>query len=88
MDIGEGIINVINLGGEGYGERIANHYGAKKEEYDEMIGDCLKKLYSAQKFTDAIDAIFKDLTAEQRLMVLAFNHADGILENDMKQRQR
>lgn len=53
-------------------ETMAEHYGMKEKEYDEMQAQLLKEFMLCESFGDILDKNFANFSAEERLRVHAY----------------
>jgi hypothetical protein len=64
---------------EAEGHTINAHYGFKREEYEEMIGDLLKDIFMADDKSFVLDKHFVHCDAKTRLKIAAYHEANRIM---------
>ena len=73
MDV-EKIMELMN-GDNGRSDSICAHYGIKDKIFFDEVQDIFCKLIKCDKYSDVLDELFPELSAEQRIKIYSFSCA-------------
>lgn len=71
----QGFLDMLGIRGSANRNTITAHYGVKEGDYHKQVQEMFITFIRMPKTSDVIDIFFSELSAEQRVKVLAFSTA-------------